>query len=341
MRIVQCDRSHREQWNAFVDASPLGSFYHRFEWRDINADCFGHESAYLAAFDGDRVVGIFPIVGVKSQLFGTIACSLPFVNYGGVCAESAAVETLLIDEAKRVTEKWNADYLEIRSLRNLGDFPTSQHKVSFTVSLDPDPEVLWNGFTTGHRKEIRRGYKHGLSTTFGGAELVGAFYELLSESWRDLGTPIYARSFFDRLVSTFGSRVKITVVYAGNEPAAAAFCGFHGDMVEGMWLASRARYRRMFIGYVLYWELIKDACQQGYRHFHLGRTSADSGGETFKKKWRAEPQQLYWQYVLRTRRDIPQLNVTNPRYRLAIKAWQKLPVPITQMVGPLIARSIP
>jgi lipid II:glycine glycyltransferase (peptidoglycan interpeptide bridge formation enzyme) len=108
-----------------------------------------------------------------------------------------------------------------------------------------------------------------------------------------------------------------------------------------MWLGMRQAYRRQLVGYVLYWEIIKNACERGYRRFHLGRSSKDSGGEQFKKKWNADAMQLYWQYILRTRQDIPSLNVTNPKYRMAIEAWRRLPLTMTRFVGPLIARSIP
>ena len=51
--------------------------------------------------------------------------------------------------------------------------------------------------------------------------------------------------------------------------------------------------------------------------------------------------QLYWQYVLRTRTEIPALNPGNPKYQLAIKAWQRLPVGVTKVLGPFISRNIP
>jgi lipid II:glycine glycyltransferase (peptidoglycan interpeptide bridge formation enzyme) len=108
-----------------------------------------------------------------------------------------------------------------------------------------------------------------------------------------------------------------------------------------MWLGMRSEFRKQMVGYVLYWELIKDACERGYARFHLGRSTAQSGGEQFKKKWNAEAVQLYWQYILRTRTDLPRLNPDNRKYRLAIAAWRKLPVGVTQRIGPLIARSIP
>ena len=81
---------------------------------------------------------------------------------------------------------------------------------------------------------------------------------------------------------------------------------FTAGRVEGMWLGTRAASSgSKCAGYVLYWELIKNACERGCKRFHLGRSTAQSGGEMFKKKWNAEPVQLYWHYLLRTRKDDP------------------------------------
>jgi hypothetical protein len=57
--------------------------------------------------------------------------------------------------------------------------------------------------------------------------------------------------------------------------------------------------------------------------------------------WNAELTPLYWHYVLRTRDEIPMLNPQNPKYRFAIQAWQRLPVSVTKVLGPLIAKNIP
>jgi FemAB-related protein (PEP-CTERM system-associated) len=341
MEIVHCDDSLGPAWNAYVRASPRATLYHRYEWRHVNATSFGHRSTYLAAVDDGRIVGILPIVRVKSQLFGNIACSLPFVNYGGPCGDTDVVEHALVEAARPVTDAWGVDYLEIRARRPLASLPTSAHKVSMTLDLNADSEVLFKAFSSAHRQDIRGGYKKGLTARIGGRELLGDFYTVLSESWRDMGTPIYSRHYLETVASAFPDITRLCVVYAGSEPAAASLDMLAGETAEGLWLGSRAKFRRQHAGYVLYWELIKNACERGLKTFHLGRSTTQSGGEVFKKKWNAYPTQLYWQYVLRTRRDIPQLNVTNPRYQFAIKAWQKLPVPITQVIGPLLARSIP
>jgi FemAB-related protein (PEP-CTERM system-associated) len=342
MRIVRCDRSHDAGWNQFVHACPRASFYHRAEWRDINERCFGHRTAFLAALDGDRFVGVFPLVQLKSVLFGNVACSMPFVNYGGPAAESEAIQQQLLDAGAEVADDWRVNYVEIRSQRHLGErYPSAEHKVSMTVELDSNPELLWNAFQGDHRKEIRRAYKNGFTARFG-PELLDDFYAVLTESWRDLGTPIYRASYLESVLRAFPDAYQLCVVYAADgQPAAGALSGVHRGTVEGMWLGMRNAYRRELVGYVLYWEIIKDACERGYRRFHLGRSSKDSGGEQFKRKWNADAVQLYWQYILRTRADIPALNVSNPKYQMAIRAWRRLPLTMTRFIGPLLARSIP
>lgn len=341
MEIVRCEDRHREAWETFVDTQGGGSIYHRYDWRKINEASFHHRSAYLAAFEGTTIRGVLPLVHLKSRLFGNIACSLPFVNYGGILANDDRAAAALLAEATALAEEWRVDYVELRSRQELPGLPQSEHKVSMSIDLDADPEKLWAGFKSGHRQEIRKGAKNGFEVRIGGEELLKDFYAVLSESWRDLGTPLYPERYFERILRTFPARVRVAVAYTGAEPAAAAFDGLSTSVVEGMWMGAKSQHRSRGVNYVLYWELVKDACLRGYQRFHLGRSSADSGGEAFKKKWNAQSNQLYWAYVLPKGGDIPQLNVANPRYKLAIRTWQKLPLPVTRVVGPLIARSIP
>jgi FemAB-related protein (PEP-CTERM system-associated) len=292
--------------------------------------------------EADAIVGVFPMVRMKSMLFGHLACSMPFVNYGGPCGDSEEIECQLLEAGERRADTWGVDYVEIRSQRRLADrYPCSEHKVSMTIALAPDPDTIFNAFKAGQRAEIRRACNKGFTVRFG-PELIADFYAVLSESWRDLGTPIYRMDYLQSIVSALPQATRLCVIYDANgRPAAGALDGVHNGTVEGMWLGMRSEYRKLLVGYVLYWELIKNACLAGHRVFHLGRSSKDSGGEQFKKKWNAETVQLYWHYMLRTRRDIPSLNPTNPRYQLAIKAWQKLPLPMTQLIGPFLSRCIP
>lgn len=343
MTIIECDASWRARWDAFAEACPHASLYHLWAWTDVNAEELGHRTFALAAVDGDTLLGIYPIVQVKSRLFGNIGCSMPFVNFGGPAAHDPALDEALLAEGARVAARERMDYLEIRSVRPLpGPYPSQQHKISLTVDLPPSPEAMWTKFKSAHRQDIRKAEKEGFVARHGGADLLDDFYLVLSESWRDLGTPVYAKRYFARVLAALGdARAWVTVVYRDGEPAAAQMSGRFGATAEGMWLGMREAFRRRYVGYVLYWEILKWASENGHRKYHLGRSSADSGAEAFKRKWNAYATQLYWHYVLAPGRPMPQLNVNNPKYQLAIKAWRAMPVRMTQAIGPVVARCIP
>lgn len=330
------------RWDDFLATQTSASFYHRYAWKRINEQQFGHRTFFLESTYGGQLVGVLPLVLVDSRLFGRILCSMPFVNYGGPCVQDGEATAPLLEAVKQLTRRLQADYAEIRTLDPLStELPTALHKVSMTIALQPDPELHWNAFTSKHRTNIRRIYKNGLEVVHGHADQLDAFYRVLTRSWRQHGTPLYHRQYFSDILAAFPREARIFVVYHGATPVAAAFNGYYRDTVEGMWAGTDPAYRDLQPSYVLYWEMIKHASENGYRHYHLGRSTADSTGESFKKKWNAESKQLYWTYYLPNGRPMPQLNVDNPRFRLAIRIWQKLPLRVTTLAGPLLARGIP
>lgn len=335
-------RADAAEWNAFLATQPAGSFYHRFEWGEINRSELGHEYIPLVARSAGRIVGVLPLVFVRSRIFGRILCSMPFVNYGGPVAESSGVAVALTRAAMDAAKSEGADYLELRCTARLDvDLPVSMKKVSMTVELAPDPDVLWNAYTSKHRKNVKRAYKYELAVKIGGAELLPTFYALMEESWRTLGTPLYRRSYFERIVATFPEASRIFLCHRNEVPVAVAFCGYHNGIVEGLWAGGTAAAREYDANYVLYWEMIRDSCQRGFQRFHLGRSTADSGGEVFKQRWNATASQLYWHFYRPDGGPLPELNVSNPRYQLATRVWRKLPAAITRVLGPPLARIIP
>ncbi len=249
----------------------------------------------------------------------------------------------LVQAAADIAKREGADYIEIRSTKILDEsLPTATHKTSMTLALQNDPDILWNAFASKHRTNIRRVYKDEISVRHGHSDLLDDFYHVLAHSWRHLGTPIYSKRYFNAILEAFPEKTRIFVCYQhGKIPIAAAFNGYFKSTVEGMWAGALAESRKLQPNYVLYWEMIKHACEQGYASYHLGRSTVDSGGEQFKKKWNTDSKQLYWTYYLNKTDAMPQLNVNNPKFQLAIRLWQKLPLHVTTILGPLLARSIP
>jgi FemAB-related protein (PEP-CTERM system-associated) len=330
------------KWNEYLNLSSQSCFYQLLEWQLINGEYFKHNVINIVAEIDGKIVGVLPIVSLKSLIFGNILCSMPFVNYGSACADNDEIEVQLVKHACTLTKDLGAKYLELRSQKStLINLPESKNKISLTLELDKDYDNLWNKYKSKHRTNIRKVYKSGVTVKKGGEELLTDFYYILSKSWKDLGTPVYSQEYFRKIFYYFNKNINIFVAYIDDVPVAAALNGYYKGTVEGMWLGLDNRFRKYQPSYVLYWEMIKDACIRGYSIYHLGRSSVDSGGESFKKKWNAESKQLYWQYYLNKIDEMPNLNPQNPKYKLVINVWRKLPLKITQVVGPLISKYIP
>jgi hypothetical protein len=91
---------------------------------------------------------------------------------------------------------------------------------------------------------------------------------------------------------------------------------------------------------LLYWALMKHAGERGARLFDYGRSKIDTGAYHFKKNWGFEPQPLAYEYFLVKATAMPDVNPLNPKYKLFIETWKKLPLPIARLLGPMLSRHL-
>jgi len=90
----------------------------------------------------------------------------------------------------------------------------------------------------------------------------------------------------------------------------------------------------------MYWEVMRRACERGLRVFDYGRSKRGTGSFDFKKNWGFEPQPLHYEYRLVRGKRVPEHNPLNPRYRLLIKLWQRLPLALANRIGPHIVKNL-
>jgi FemAB-related protein (PEP-CTERM system-associated) len=336
-------QSRDPAWDAFVDSHPEATNYHRSGWKRVVEKSFGHEGIYLTArADDGSVQGVLPLVHIKSPLFGNVIVSVPFFNYGGLLCNGIEAEEALLAEAEIIKRTLGVDHLELRHLgRSSPGLVTKNHKVTMILDLASDEEVQWQGFNAKVRNQVRKAQKGGLEIRIGGFDLLDGFYEVFCRNMRDLGTPVYAKKFFRNILRVFPDHTRILSVFLHGDVIASGVLTWHRDSLEVPWASSIRDYRDLCPNNLLYWEAIRFAIGMGIKKFDFGRSTPDEGTYRFKKQWGARPVQLYWQYLLGNAKHVPEVSPANPRYRLAIKIWQNLPVGVTKLIGPSIVRSIP
>ena len=331
------------EWDEYVNAHPEANNYHQNGWMRVIQESFGHKTTGLIARDeSGKVRGVLPLVQMNSRIFGNFLVSVPFVNYGGLLSDSLECAAPLLAAAVDLRDRCGARHVELRHLRE-EPFPLAckRHKVTMLLPLAEDPDQQWKAFNAKLRNQVRKAEKSGLTARFGGQELLDDFYEVFVRNMRDLGTPVYGRRFFERVLSIFPDTTRIIGVYLEGRIVAAGIASWYRDTLEVPWASSNKDFRTLCPNNLLYWEAIRFAIGEGFRTFDFGRSTPGEGTYKFKEQWGAQPHPLFWQYALRSGESLPELNPDNPKYALAIRIWQRLPLWVTRFIGPGIVRNIP
>ncbi|MGH7700574.1 MAG: FemAB family XrtA/PEP-CTERM system-associated protein [Gemmatimonadales bacterium] len=327
-------------WDEFVSGAEGSTFCHLAGWREVMADVLGHECRYLVAINGGgRWQGVLPLVRVRSRMFGDYLISLPFLNYGGPLGDAPA-RTRLAEEAVVLARRLGVDLLELRSRRPFpGNLRVSQRKITVLLPLPPSADLLWARFPSKLRAQVRRAEREGVTVRFG-ADQVVPFYEVFARHMHELGTPALPRALFERLARLFPHLVEIGALYQGERPIAAG-CGFvWRDEFEITWASDLREYRRTAPNMLLYWEFMRRMIARGVRTFNFGRCTPDGSTHRFKRQWGGEDVPLPWaQWSPRAVTATP--SPDRPVYRLATAAWRRLPLSLTNTLGPAIARHLP
>ena len=307
-----------------------------------------------------QVVGILPLVHMKHVLFGSKLFSLPFFDLGGVLADDEKVERMLVDHAIALGKHLDAKSLELRHenpllcLSNLNTRGSSQlfafgrhsplrtnsHKVRMLLDIPDSPESLMKSFKSKLRSQIKKPMKEGLTSKVGGSELLDDFYNVFLLNMRDLGSPVHSKSLIKIVLNEFPEEARICIVKKGKKPLAASVIIGFKKILENPWASALREYSKLSPNMLLYWTMLQFACEKGFEKFDFGRSTPDEGTYKFKQQWGARPSSLHWHcFSLRGRpRDMQ--TTDKSKFNKGIQYWQKIPVPLTRIIGPMIRKHI-
>ena len=343
IEIFEADRSHAQEWDAFVATTPGASLYHRWAFKPLIEEVFGHRVPYIAARDqSQNIVGVLPMVELSSPMFGHFLVSMPYFNYGGVLVIHDEAEQALITHARQYLAQGTAEHLELRHTHTLQGLPEKTQKVSMIRELPPTSNQLFDEVGSKVRAQIRKSDRQGLAIRFGGHELLDDFYRVFARNMRDLGTPVYSKRFFSALLQCeLKEFFTLGVVYSENKAVSCCFLCQQENVMEIPWASTLREANSLNANMFMYWQVLQRAINEGCDYFDFGRSSIDAGTYKFKKQWGAKPYQLYWHYVLKEGGALPELNPNNPKFQLLIAIWQRFPVWLTRLIGPPVVKYLP
>jgi serine/alanine adding enzyme len=329
-----------EEWDGFAVSQTGYTHFHQFQWRKVIERVFGHECVYLAARDSDgSLIGILPLVRVRSVVFGHYLVSMPFVNYGGPLGTDAGVQSL-VNEAVALARSGRVRLLELRSRVPLDiSLGASHRKITVVLDLPDEPDALFQRFDAKLRAQIRRPQKEGVTVEFG-AHQVAPFFSVFARHMRDLGTPTQPLALFRAIAEQFPRDCWFACAYLAGKPVAGG-CGFRfGDEFEMTWASSLRAYNREAPNMLLYWACMQRAIKDGVKRFNFGRCTPGAGTHRFKMQWGGHEEPLWW-YGLGATSGATTPSPNDSAFRFGPRVWRRLPEAIATAFGPSIVRYIP
>ena len=339
-RLGLRDVAGAARWDAFVQACPQATFFHRSGWQRLLREVFRHQTFFLWAEDERGIRGVLPLAHVHSVMFGQSLVSLPFAVYGGVAALDEAAAAALEQEAQQIARRLGVEHLEMRNVqRRHADWPLQDLYVTFRKEILPDEEANMLAIPRKQRAMVRKGIKNGLQASIDPG--IDRFFALYASNVHRHGTPAMPRRYFQALLDTFGADAQVlTVTTAEGQPISSVLSFYFRDEVLPYYAGDDEAARDLAGNDFKYWALMQHACARGLKVFDYGRSKQGTGSYAFKKNWGFEPAPLHYEHQLYKRDAVPQNNPSNAKYQLLIKTWRRMPIGLANRLGPLIVRNL-
>jgi FemAB-related protein (PEP-CTERM system-associated) len=331
----------KEKWDFYVHNNPNATIYHTYSIREVIEKTFHHQCHYLSVIDDrQNVYAILPLVEMRSRLFGHFLVSIPFFNYGGILSSNQEASNILLKAAEELSQSIKSEHIEYRHCHDSYTLPSKSEKIAMLKNLPDDIEQLWSGLGTKLRAQIKKAERNSFTVKVGNINLINDFYKVFSNNMRDLGTPVYSKALFENMLNN-NETAAIIMLYHQNKPVSTAFLLGWRNTLEIPWASTIKPANKLDANMKLYWEVLKFSIQKGYKIFDFGRSSKDANTYRFKKQWGAKSHELYWHYWLPNNKPLPEINPNNPKYKIMISVWKKLPLWIANIIGPEVVKNLP
>lgn len=340
VRILELDDDNIERWRDFVAACPQTTFFHRPEWKRVIENSFNQKCHFLMAEEDGRITGILPLTHVRSFIFGSRLVSTAFCVGGGIATTTQAAHDALKRHAVDLRDKTGVDYVEYRAPANSDEDWIKREGLyaTFERPIEEEEDECLKQIPRKQRAVVRKALKTDLIWHL--EQDSDAFYGVYSMTMRNHGTPVFSKKYIDNLLSAFGDDCDVLTVYSGDKPLSSVLNFYFKDRVMPYYTGAVPEARKLGAADLMYWAVMRSAVERGYKVFDFGRSKVGTGPFSFKKNWGFEPRPINLEFSLKDGVPLPDVNPNNPKYKMMIETWRRLPLPVANIIGPIVSRQV-
>lgn len=337
------DEDSRKKYEEFLTGHERCNFQQSLEWAKVKGSW--KNEVILAEDENGDIIGSLSVLIRKIPIFGTIMYS----SRGPVCdIHDIAIMKQLTDGAKELAKKYKAIVLRIEPdiessdelfrsvVTNLG-YKIKDDAKNFREEIQPryvfrldikdktEDEVFAN-FHQKTRYNIRLATKKGVVVKEGTREDLKEFHKIMVETGSRDGFIIRSLDYFEKMYDSLAPKhMKLLMAYHDNKPISGVIPIMYGNKTWYLYGASSNNYRNLMPNYLLQWEMIKMAIQNGSDIYDLRGVSGvvdeshpQYGLYRFKKGFGAEFTEFIGEVY------IPFKSIRYNLYKVAEKTFRQL-----------------
>ncbi len=263
-----------EEWDEFVGSAPEGHLLQSFRWGELKARHGWAVERLMAVADG-------AVAGAQVFWRRTPLGPLAYVPRGPAVRPAGHREAarVLLEALHRSARARRATFLKIepnspdQSLwPPLGLRPsrhTFQPLATLVVDLADDLETLSMRQLGKTRYNTRLAVRKCVRVRQGSVADVEAFFRLLEETGQRDGFAIRSQAYFRDMLEVLGDQAELLLAEHEGDLLAGIILGKFGQEAIYLYGASAGRKRNLMPAYLLQWEAIRRAREQGFARYDL------------------------------------------------------------------------
>jgi lipid II:glycine glycyltransferase (peptidoglycan interpeptide bridge formation enzyme) len=273
-----------DEWDALVAAHPRGQLLQRWAWGELKG-AFGWRPLRLGivASDDPRRVAAAQVLVRPFKGF-----SVCYVPRGPMFSGDAALDNALLHLLRRVARRRRAFFLRLEPSVLEGDpradalhsrlqlagyrvAPPLQPRTSMHLDLGPEPDRLFAAFSKGHRADVRRAERNGVSVRVGEtAADLDSFYRIMEATTARANFGIHSRDYYRQAWELFGQDARLLIASRPDAGDVAAFLVFaSGQEGQYMYSGSTAEGLKSGANHLLQWHAIRWVREHGCARYDL------------------------------------------------------------------------
>ncbi len=335
LRVTDINPHTDSRWLDYVSTHKEATIFHHPNWIRVLEATYNFKSACLACVRNEEVVGILPLLEVRSWLTGKRAVCLPYSDACVPLSEDPEVGNQLVSYCSDLLQKNQWKHIEIRGAMIYPSLVASARFKTHTAELNVDSEKV---FQQLRKSQVQRGISKSLRSGVRverrqDLEAMKEFIRLNVLTRKKHGMPPQPDKFFwnfhENLILKGNGFVGIAV-YEDRIIAASVFLHFR-NCVYYKYGASDESFLKYRPNHLIMWDAVKWGCENGFGSFNFGRTDPDNEGLLdYKRGWGTIESDLVY---YRMSGDKQSSDGTNGMVERMKPIMKRLPTPALKTIG--------